>query len=111
VQWPEIKWVYNSEESYYQASNAPEVVDKRSTFDVPQEAKQHYELIHKALAAVKELRDWEKTQDAKTVALVTLVRLTPAQLAEAWHSGDARICHRFDHLGLRHNDFTGAIII
>lgn len=111
LQWPDVQWVWNSEENHYQAANAPEVVDKRSTFDVPPEARQHYQLIQNALAAVIKLREWEKTQDAKTVSLVTLVRLTPSQIAEAWQSGDARINHRFDHLGIRHDDFNGTIII
>ena len=110
-QWPEVEWQYNEEENYYHAVNASEVVKKRSTFPVPEEAKQHYELIHNALAAVRELREWERTQDAKTVSLITLVRLTPSQLAEAWHTNDARIDHRFDHLGIRHDDFSGTIII
>lgn len=111
LQWPDVQWKWNSEENYYIAANAPEVVDKRSTFDVPEEAREHYQLIHNALAAVKELREWERTQDAKTVSLITLVRLTPAQIAEAWHTGDARIDHRYDHLGIRHDDFNGTIII
>lgn len=111
LQWPEVEWQYNEDENYYQAVNANDVVNKRSTFAVPEEAKQHYELIHNALAAVKELREWERTQDAKTVALVTLIRLTPSQLAEAWHTNDARINHRYDHLGIRHDDLSDTIII
>ena len=111
LQWPEVEWQYNEEENYYQAVNANEVVNKRSTFPVPEVAKRHYELIHNALSAVRELREWERTQDAKTVALLTLIRLTPSQLAEAWHTNDARIDHRFDHLGIRHDDLSGTIII
>ena len=111
LQWPEVEWQFNEEENYYQAINANEVVDKRSTFAVPQEAREHYQLIQDCLAAVKKLREWEKSQDAKTVSLITLVRLSPSQIAEAWHSGDARIDHRFDHLGIRHDDFSGTIII
>ena len=112
LQWPEVEWQFNEEENYYQAINANEVVDKRSTFAVPQEAREHYQLIQDCLAAVKKLREWEKSQDAKTVSLITLVRLSPSQIAEAWHSGDARIDHRFDHLpGIRHDDFNGTIII
>lgn len=111
-QWPDVEWQFDEKENYYYAVNATEVVDKRSTFDVPQEAKEHYDRIRNAFAAIQELREWEKSQDAKTVALVTLVRLTPSQLAEAWHSGDARVDHRFDHLpGVRHDDFSGTIII
>ncbi len=110
-QWPDVQWEWNSEESHYLAANAPEVVDKRSTFDVSQEARLHYELIQNCLSAVIKLRNWEKSEDAKTISLITLVRLTPAQIAEAWHSGDARIDHRFDHLGIRHDDYTGTIII
>ena len=111
LQWPEVEWQFNEEENYYQAINANEVVNKRSTFPVPEEAKQHYELIHNALAAVKELREWERTQDAKTVSLITLVRLSPSQLAEAWHTNDARVNHRYDHLGIRHDDLSDTIII
>ena len=111
LQWPDVQWVWNSEENHYLAANAPEVVDKRSTFDVPQEAKEHYELIQNCLASVIKLREWERARDGKTVSLVTLVRLTPSQIAEAWHSGDARICHKYDHLGIRHDDYTGTIII
>ena len=110
-QWPEVEWQYNEEENYYLAVNATEVVNKRSTFPVPEIAKQHYALIHDALAAVKKLREWERTQDAKTVSLVTLVRLTPSQIAEAWHTNDARVNHRYDHLGIRHDDLSGTIII
>ena len=111
-QWPDVEWQFDEKENYYYAVNATEVVDKRSTFDVPQEAKEHYDRIRNAFAAIQELREWEKSQDAKTVALVTLVRLTPSQLAEAWHSGDARVDHRFDHLpGVRHDDLSGTIII
>lgn len=112
LQWPEVEWQYNNEENFYQAVNATEVVNKRSTFQVPGEAKQHYQLIHDALSAVKKLREWERTQDAKTVSLATLVRLTPSQIAEAWYTNDARINHQFDHLpGVRHDDFSGTIII
>ena len=110
-EWFDVVWQYNDEENYYQAVNANDVVNRRSTFPVPEEAKQHYELIHNALAAVKELREWERTQDAKVVSLVTLVRLSPSQLAEAWHTNDARVNHRYDHLGIRHDDLSGTIII
>ena len=111
LQWPDVQWVWDNEENHYLAANAPEVVDKRSTFDVPQEAKEHYELIQNCLAAVKKLREWERTQDAKTVSLITLVRLSPSQLAEAWHTNDARVNHRYDHLGIRHDDLSDTIII
>lgn len=112
LQWPEVEWQYNNEENFYQAVNATEVVNKRSTFQVPEEAKMHYGLIRDALSAVKKLREWERTQDAKTVSLATLVRLTPSQIAEAWYTNDARINHQFDHLpGVRHDDFSGTIII
>lgn len=112
LQWPEVEWQYNNEENYYLAVNATEVVNKRSTFQVPEEAKMHYGLIRDALSAVKKLREWERTQDAKTVSLATLVRLTPSQIAEAWYTNDARINHQFDHLpGVRHEDFSGTIII
>ena len=111
LQWPEVEWQYNDEESYYLAVNATEVVNKRSTFPVPEEAKKHFELIHDALSAVKKLREWERTQDAKTVSLITLVRLSPSQLAEAWHTNDARVNHRYDHLGIRHDDLSDTIII
>ena len=111
LQWPEVEWQFNEEENYYQAINANEVVNKRSTFPVPEEAKQHYQLIHDALTAIKQLRDWERKQDAKTVSLITLVRLSPSQLAEAWHTNDARVNHRYDHLGIRHDDLSDTIII
>ena len=111
AQWPEVEWQYNEEENYYQAINANEVVNKRSTFPVPEEAKLHYQLIQDCLAAVKKLREWERTQDAKTVSLITLVRLSPSQLAEAWHTNDARVNHRYDHLGIRHDDLSDTIII
>ena len=110
-QWPEVNWQWDEESSHFIAANLHEVVDIRSTFDTPKEARQHYKLIHDALKAVSKLREWEQLQDAKTVSLITLVRLTPSQLAEAWYNGDAKVNHRFDHLGIRHDDFKGTIII
>lgn len=111
-EWFDVVWQYNDEENYYLAVNANDVVNKRSTFPVTEEAKQHYQLIRDALTAVKQLRDWERKQDAKTVSLVTLVRLTPSQIAEAWQTGDAKVNHKFDHLpGVRHDDLSGTIII
>ena len=110
-QWPEAVWKYNAEDNSFNIADFFDIVDTRSTFDTPAEARQHYTLIQAALSAVKRLREWEQSQDAKTMPLLALVRLTPEQLAEVWRSGDARIDHRFDHLGIRHQDYSKTIII
>ena len=110
-QWPEAIWKFNPETNSFEVTDFYDIVDTRSTFDTPAEAMEHFQLIKNALAAVRRLREWEKTQDAKTMPLLALVRLTPEQLAEVWRSGDARIDHRFDHLGIRHQDYSKTIII
>lgn len=111
-QWPEAIWKFNDETNSFAVSDFFDIVDTRSTFDTPAEARQHYQLIKDALAAVKRLREWEQSQDAKTMPLLALIRLTPEQLAEVWRSGDARVDHRFDHLpGMRHENYSQTIII
>lgn len=111
-QWPEAVWKYYAEDNSFHITDFFDIVDTRSTFDTPKEALQHYALIQDALAAVKKLREWEQSQDAKTMPLLALIRLTPEQLAEVWRSGDARVDHRFDHLpNMRHENYSKTIII
>ena len=110
--WPEAVWRFNDESNVFEVSDFYDIVDTRSTFDTPAEARQHHQLIRDALEAVQKLRKWEQSQDAKTMPLLALIRLTPEQLAEIWRSGDARIDHRFDHLpGMRHENYSKTIII
>lgn len=112
AQWPEAVWKYNADTQSFYIDDFFDIVDTRSTFDTPKEAQEHYALIQDALAAVKRLREWEQSQDAKTMPLLALIRLTPEQLAEIWRSGDARVDHRFDHLpGMRHENYSQTIII
>ena len=111
-QWPEAIWKFNPETNSFEVTDFYDIVDTRSTFDTPEEAKQHYALIQDALAAVRRLREWEQSQDAKTMPLLALIRLAPEQLAEVWRSGDALVDHRFDHLpGMRHENYSKTIII
>ena len=112
AQWPEAVWKYNADTQSFYIDDFFDIVDTRSTFDTPAEAQEHYALIQAALSAVKRLREWEQRQDAKTMPLLALVRLTPEQLAEVWRSGDARVDHRFDHLpNMRHENYSKTIII
>ena len=111
-QWPEAVWKYNADTQSFRIDDFFDIVDTRSTFDTPAEAQKHYALIQNALAAVKKLREWEQSQDAKTMPLLALVRLTPEQLAEVWRSGDAQVNHKFDHLpNMRHENYSKTIII
>ena len=111
-QWPEAVWKYNADTQSFYIDDFFDIVDTRSTFDTPAEAVEHYALIQAALSAVKRLREWEQSQDCKTVPLLGLIRLLPEQLAEIWRSGDARVDHRFDHLpNMRHEDYSQTIII
>ena len=111
-QWPEAVWKYYAEDYSFHIDDFFDIVDTRSTFDTPKEAQEHYALIQDALAAVKRLREWEQSQDAKTMPLLALIRLTPEQLAEVWRSGDAQVSHKFDHLpGMRHENYSKTIII
>ena len=111
-QWPEAVWRFNDETNSFEVSDFYDIVDTRSTFDTPKEAQEHYALIQDALAAVKRLREWEQSQDAKTMPLLALIRLTPEQLAEIWRSGDARVDHRFDHLpNMKRENYSQTIII
>ena len=111
-QWPEAVWRFNDETNSFEVCDFYDIVDTRSTFDTPEEAKQHYALIQEALSSVQKLRKWEQSQDAKTMPLLALIRLTPEQLAEVWRSGDARVDHRFDHLpNMRHENYSKTIII
>lgn len=112
AQWPEAVWKYNADTQSFHIDDFFDIVDTRSTFDTPSQARAHYQLIQDALAAVRRLREWEKTQDAKTMPLLALIRLTPEQLAEVWRSGDALVDHRYDHLpGMRHENYSKTIII
>lgn len=110
-EWPEVKWEWNEENNAFLPTNADEVIETRSTFEVPAEAKKHYSLIQAALAAIIELRQWEWSQDCRTVPLAELVRIRPTQLAEIWQSGGAKLDRRFQHLGINPDNNKGTIII
>lgn len=113
-QWPDVVWEYDELVSNFVASNIDSVVLQRSTFSTPLEAKEHFQLIRDCYESVKRLRDWESKMDCKTIPLMSLTRYTAQQIAEAWLSGDAVLCHKYDALfkrvGISPESYKGVII-
>lgn len=113
-QWPDVAWQWDELVSNFVASNIDSVVLQRSTFPTPLESKQHYNLIRECYDSVKRLREWESKMDCKTIPLMSLTRYTAQQIAEAWLSGDAVLCHKYDALfkrvGITNESYKGVII-
>lgn len=86
-------------------TNIEQVAANRSKHQVPDECKEHWALIRKAIEQVKELRDWENANDVKAQPLAHLQDLTPYNFIEAWILGGMKFDRRFAHLGINPQNF------
>ena len=82
-----------------------QVAAARSKHDVPDEAKEHWELIRKAIEQVRVLREWENAHDVKTQPLAYLQDITPYLFLEAWLTGCTKFDRRYAHLGINPKNY------
>lgn len=66
-------------------------IDEKISRPVPQEAKDHAQLICRVADAIESLRDWESKNNVRKIRLEELLCFDEEQLAEAW--ADGGICY------------------
>lgn len=105
-QWPDAEWVFDQEINNFYCSNIDQVAITRSTFRVPAECKEHYNLIRQAIEGVRVLRQWEKDHEIKTQGLAYLQEIPPQQFVEFWANGSVKFDHSFRHLGIDPKNYS-----
>lgn len=72
------------------------IVAQRSTIPVPELAHVHWAKMQTIIQAVRELREWEKTNDIAPYLIGNAVDVSPFEFAAMWATGGNRIDHRYD---------------
>jgi len=96
--WPEVTWEYdNTVKNFVCTTNIDAIAEARATYEVPQLAEKHFELIQDCRKAVEQLREWEEAHSVKTMPLQGLVMLDLAQLSEGYLNGTIIINEKYGY--------------
>lgn len=93
-----VQYGYDEETGNIYIKDFAKLVESRCVRSVPAEAQIHWHKIQKAKEAIKELRQWETTEDLRKYRLEELFAMSPKHIAELWAVGNMRIDHSYDHL-------------
>ena len=85
--------------------NIEQVAASRSDHVVPDEAKEHWQLINQALEQIRKLRAWEDDHDIKSQPLAYHQELPAYQFLEAWITGAVKFDRKFAHLGINPRNY------
>lgn len=96
--YPEVVWCLDPEQGTASVSegNIDKVIAQRSTKAVPDIAGTHWSKLQSIIAAIKDLRQWEKDNDILPYLIGTAVNCSPRAFAEMWATSANKIDHRFD---------------
>ena len=75
-----------------------EIADTLSLADVPEGAEKHIELIKAVRTSIANLREYERTQDLKSMTMNTVSTIQDDEICQSWASGWIKRDHSFDHL-------------
>ena len=70
---------------------------ERATYDVPDEAAEHWQKIQNIMSAITELRQWEADHDVKKLTLDDLLHFAKNRFIEFWVRGGIKRDHSQDH--------------
>lgn len=109
--WPELVWCYDPEAGDVSVSEAciDKVVEQRSTLIVPGAAHTHWAKLQSILAAIEDLRKWERELDVHPFLIRNAENCTPSKFAEMWAMGNNAVDHRYDRYAAWKD--TGELII
>ncbi len=96
--FPEVVWCLDPVQGTASVSeeNIDKVIAQRSTLTVPDIANTHWAKLQSIIAAVKDLREWERQNDILPYRVGNAVNCSPSIFAEQWATGAFRIDHRYD---------------
>ena len=96
--FPEVVWRLDPVQGTASVSeeNIDKVIAQRSTLTVPDIANTHWAKLQSIIAAVKDLREWERQNDILPYLVGNAVNCSPSIFAEQWATGAFRIDHRYD---------------
>ena len=103
--WSAANWQYDETIRNYYCTNIEEVVTSFATHQVPEEAHQHFRMIQEAIDKVRQLREWENTNDIKSYPLADLQIIPTLDFAEAWLNGSIKFDRKFAHLGINPRNY------
>lgn len=72
------------------------IVAQRSTIPVPELAHVHWAKLQTIVAAIRELRKWEKDNDIAPYLIGNAVDVSPYEFAAMWSISANKIDHRYD---------------
>ena len=75
-----------------------EIADKKNLLDVPEKASEHFSLIMAIRTAIANLREFETSEDTKSMNMDTLLNIGEDEVASAWATGWIKRDHRCDTL-------------
>jgi hypothetical protein len=96
--FPELDWQFDETiNNFVCTTNIDAIAEARATYEVPQLAEKHFELIQDCRKAVEQLREWEEAHSVKTMPLQGLVMLDLAQLSEGYLNGTIIINEKYGY--------------
>lgn len=93
---PQEQFVFDEELGTFYYRDITALAKERATFQVPEEAAEHWQKIKAILNAIMDLRAWEAGQDIKKLPLDVLLHFDKTQFIEAWATNEIKRDHRFD---------------
>lgn len=84
--WSKAVLVFNSETNKIECKDFS-FIEKKYTYEVPEEAVQHLQIIHSVYDAISNLRQWEQAHNVQKRSLQKLVQMEETKLYELWVTG------------------------
>lgn len=75
-----------------------EIANQKNLLDVPEKASEHYTKIVAIREAIADLREFETSEDTKSMNMDTLLNIGEDEVASAWATGWIKRDHRCDTL-------------
>lgn len=97
-EFPDIILCYDPDNGTLSVSEADvqKAIDRRATCDVPGAAQIHWNKLQSIIAAIKDLREWERCNNVNPFLIGDAIDCKPDAFAEVWAIGGNKIDHRFD---------------
>lgn len=84
--WSKAVLVFNPDTNKIECEDIS-YIEKKYTYDVPEEAVQHLQIIQSARESIVKLRQWEEAHNVQKRSLQKLVQLEETKLYELWATG------------------------